>query len=249
MSKAIAMLAAQSNIDEQEMFSIVCSTIMAAKKGQQATQEEVAVFSAIASEYKLNPLTKEIFAFNNRGAIQPIVSVDGWLKIINSHPQLDGIQFENHFEGSNLIATTCRIFRKDRRHATEVTELLNECRISSSQVWQKWPARMLRHKALIQAARVAFGFSGIIDEDEAVRYQSVDLGEEKQVKNDDSLDQWLNHLLAINDVNQLRSESAKAPREVFAQIKGKVVAHAEKLKSNDIAGEVVIDSASEVVDA
>jgi hypothetical protein len=29
------------------------------------------------------------------------------------------------------------------------------------------PKRMLRHKALIQCARVAFGFSGIFDEDEA----------------------------------------------------------------------------------
>ena len=29
------------------------------------------------------------------------------------------------------------------------------------------PRRMLRHKALIQGARIAFGFSGIYDEDEA----------------------------------------------------------------------------------
>ena len=31
----------------------------------------------------------------------------------------------------------------------------------------KMASRMLRHKSLIQAARVAFGFSGIHDEDEA----------------------------------------------------------------------------------
>jgi hypothetical protein len=35
------------------------------------------------------------------------------------------------------------------------------------------PKRMLRHKALIQAARIAFGFSGIYDEDEATRIKDA----------------------------------------------------------------------------
>jgi hypothetical protein len=36
--------------------------------------------------------------------------------------------------------------------------------------------RMLRHKALIQAARLAFGFSGIYDQDEAERIVSARVG-------------------------------------------------------------------------
>jgi hypothetical protein len=35
--------------------------------------------------------------------------------------------------------------------------------------WDTHPNRMHRHKALIQCARVAFGFAGIYDEDEAER--------------------------------------------------------------------------------
>ena len=35
--------------------------------------------------------------------------------------------------------------------------------------WQSHTKRMLRHKALIQGARIAFGFAGIYDEDEAHR--------------------------------------------------------------------------------
>jgi hypothetical protein len=34
---------------------------------------------------------------------------------------------------------------------------------------------MLRHKAMIQAARIAFGFAGIYDEDEAARIASVEV--------------------------------------------------------------------------
>ena len=33
--------------------------------------------------------------------------------------------------------------------------------------WKSHPRRMLRHKAIIQCARVAFAFTGIKDEDEA----------------------------------------------------------------------------------
>ena len=35
--------------------------------------------------------------------------------------------------------------------------------------WKSHPRRMLRHKAMIQCARLAFGFAGIYDQDEAER--------------------------------------------------------------------------------
>ncbi|WP_208431614.1 recombinase RecT, partial [Bartonella doshiae] len=44
-----------------------------------------------------------------------------------------------------------------------------ECAQDNSDPWKKYPARMLRHKATIQCARYAFGFSGIYEEDEAAR--------------------------------------------------------------------------------
>jgi len=83
-------------------------------------------------------------------------------------------------EKGNLLSITCRIFRKDRERHIEVTEYMNECR-GSSEPWKKWPARMLRHKATIQAARYAFGLSGIIDPDEAERYEQTDLKSEQVI--------------------------------------------------------------------
>jgi hypothetical protein len=46
-----------------------------------------------------------------------------------------------------------------------------ECK-RDTDTWKKWPARMLRHKAAIQAARYAFGFAGIYDLDEAERMKT-----------------------------------------------------------------------------
>lgn len=149
------------------------ATLRATVVQGQVSREQFAAFLLVAKEYGLNPLTKEIYAFPSRGGIQPIVSVDGWANLINSQPACDGFEFvDNLDDQGNLISITCRIFRKDRSHPVEATEYIAEC-ARNTDTWKQWPRRMLRHKALIQAARYAFGFSGIADPDEGERIRDV----------------------------------------------------------------------------
>lgn len=131
-----------------------------------STQEQFAAFLIVAKTYGLNPVTREIYAFPGKGGgIVPIVSIDGWVNLVNSNPQCDGFEFEmEHSPDGKLIACTCTMHRKDRSHPVSVTEYLSECK-RSTDPW-KMEHRMLRHKAMIQAARYAFGFAGIYDEDE-----------------------------------------------------------------------------------
>lgn len=145
-------------------------TLRATVVPKEASNEEFAAFLVVAREYNLNPLTKEIYAFPKRGGgIQPILSIDGWLNIINSHPQLNGIEFDDHLDKDGKVtAITARIWRKDREKPIVVTEYMVEC-VRSTDTWKGYPRRMLRHKALIQCARYAFGFAGIVDPDEAER--------------------------------------------------------------------------------
>jgi phage recombination protein Bet len=147
-------------------------TLRATVVPKDCSREQLAAFLLVAKEYSLNPLTKEIYAFPSRGGgIQPIVSIDGWLNIMNSHPQMDGLEFEDHLDGGGkLTAVTARIWRKDRTKPTTVTEYMAECK-RATDTWKQWPARMLRHKAAIQCARYAFGFAGIMDPDEFERWQ------------------------------------------------------------------------------
>lgn len=132
-----------------------------------ATREEFAAFVMVCNEYRLNPTTREIFAFPKKGGgIQPIVSVDGWLNLANSHPQFDGLEVTfDHDDTGKLVSATASVHRKDRGHPVVVTEYLAEC-IRATDPW-KMQHRMLRHKAAIQAIRYAFGFSGIMEPDEA----------------------------------------------------------------------------------
>lgn len=143
------------------------------KNGKVPSREEFAAFLLVAKEYNLNPLLKEIYAFPAKGGgIVPIVSVDGWVNLINTQAALDGIEFAvEHDDNGVLVSITCRIYRKDRSRPIEVTEYLSEC-IRSTEPWQM-KHRMLRHKALIQCARYAFGFAGIYDEDEGEKIAAM----------------------------------------------------------------------------
>jgi phage recombination protein Bet len=132
-----------------------------------ATREEFAAFALVAHQYGLNPVTREIYAFPKKGGgVQPIVGIDGWLTMANNHPQFDGLEVEfEHDDAGKLVSATARVYRKDRTHAVVVTEYLAEC-VRSTDPW-KMTHRMLRHKAAIQGIRYAFGFSGIMEPDEA----------------------------------------------------------------------------------
>ena len=130
----------------------------------QVSDAQMTALMVVANQYQLNPWTKEIYAFpDKQNGIVPVVGVDGWARIINSNSQFDGMEFDQ-----NDDACTCIIYRKDRSHPIKVTEYMNECKRSVGP-WLSHPKRMLRHKAMIQCARLAFGFGGIYDSDEAER--------------------------------------------------------------------------------
>lgn len=146
--------------DSRDVMDVLKAT---AFKGQVSDAQMTALM-VVANQYGLNPWTKEIYAFPDRNnGIVPVVGVDGWARIINEHPQFDGMDFEVAED-----ATTCVMYRKDRGHPIRVTEYLVECR-RTTDPWKTLPKRMLRHKAMIQCARLAFGYVGIYDLDEAER--------------------------------------------------------------------------------
>lgn len=175
----IADMAAKFGMDRKAFEVTIKKTCMPADV--VVSNEEFVAFLLVAKEYNLNPITKEIYAFPKRGGgIVPVVGVDGWSSMINRNPQLDGIKFEDIREGEKLIAIKCSLFRKDRKEPIECIEYMEECKRSNMDTWKTWPARMLRHKALIQCARYAFGLSGIYDPDEAERINMVDVTPKKR---------------------------------------------------------------------
>ena len=163
----IEKMATRYSVDADKMLGTLKAT---AFKGEITNEQMMALF-IVADQYGLNPWTKEIYAFpDQRNGIVPVVGVDGWARIINTHDQFDGMDFEQDEE-----SCTCTIYRKDRGHPIRVTEYLAECIRPSVGPWKSHPKRMLRHKAMIQCARLAFGYVGIYDQDEAERIIERDI--------------------------------------------------------------------------
>ena len=194
----IAVMAQRLNMDEKDLGDIVRKTIMPDSKRVTVSNEQFVSFMAVANEYKLNPLVKEIYAFPSQNGIVPIVGVDGWSNLINSNKHFDGMEF-NESEKMITIGQSkpcpewieCVIYRDDRTHPTAIKEFLDEGHKATAP-WNSHTKRMLRHKAMMQCARMAFSLSGIYDEEEAHDILSNEMKQinplpEKKIPNPNSL--------------------------------------------------------------
>lgn len=161
----------------------LAKTIFPSEK--DATPEQVAALCIVADQHGLNPWTKEIYAFPAKGGgIVPIVGVDGWYRMLNRDGSISGLQCEFHHhdptDPTTLFSATARLWKKGWDHPLEVTEYLSECK-RNSPPWNSQPHRMLRHRAIAQAARIACGFSGVYHEDEAISMADGDFVREARV--------------------------------------------------------------------
>jgi len=186
--KLVARLAERFGIDADKMMGTLKAT---AFRGD-VTNEQMMALLVVAEQYELNPWTKEIYAFPDKGGIIPVVGVDGWSRIINGNPDFDGMDFN---QSENIVTheqsehkpcpewVECVMHRKDRSHPVVAREYFDECYrkpfVGRNGLvigpWQTHTKRMMRHKAMIQCARLAFGFVGIYDPDEAERIREIDI--------------------------------------------------------------------------
>ena len=124
----------------------------------EATQETCL---RLIAEYRLNPRTDEIDLVQfEEGRWQVFITVNGWAKLINAHPAFCGIEFSeaSEFEEGVPLWMGCSIYRTDRVKPIEVKEYFSEMKTEHA-AWQQMPRRMLRHRAMQQCARLAFGIT------------------------------------------------------------------------------------------
>lgn len=184
-------------VDAEKLLVTLKATAFRQRQGKEISDAQMTALMIVADQYGLNPFTKELYAYPDKDGIVPVVSVDGWTRIINGNPALDGIVFTYAEDTATPphgkecpVWIECSITRKDRNGPIKAREYLDECyrqpfkRDDGSVVngpWQTHTKRFLRHKALIQCSRIAFGFAGIYDDDEAQRIVERDITSEVQV--------------------------------------------------------------------
>ena len=148
-------------------------------------------------KYGLDPLNKEIYPyFNMDGSMTPTLTIDGWLKLVNSQPDYEGYEQSFSQEMIDIPGTNkkvvawyeVKIFRKSLPRPIVVREYFDEVFRGVKRTdrngrdlgyaktpWISCPNRMMRHRTFIQCARYAFPCGGLGYEDGA---GGVDTSEE-----------------------------------------------------------------------
>ena len=225
----VKRFAGQYGINPGKLLITLKRTAFRAAGGEIADEEMMALL-VVAEQHRLNPFTREIYAFfdRNRGIV-PVVGVDGWTRIALEHPKMDSMRFRTC---DSIVESTehrpcpewieCEIRQRDFAHSIAVTEFLDECYRPPFKViggkpingpWQTHTKSMLRHKAMIQCARVAFCFSGIYDPDEADGIAAATVYEAEVVQSDaDALNRELKLIAEEQEtVDELPAAAVKKP--------------------------------------
>jgi len=192
-ASVVGIMAVKFNLDPVVFLNTIKATVMSPTKlGKTPTNEEIAAFLVVANKYNLDPFTNEIYAFPaKKGGIVPIVGIDGFTTIMNRQKDFNGYELTYSEEDVTMEnAKSCpewaevKIYHKEREHPTIVREYLDEVYVPKRNnfigPWQTHTKRMLRHKVLIQAIRLAFGITGIYDPDEGERVLEAQVIEDKR---------------------------------------------------------------------
>lgn len=171
----IARLAGRFGVEPNRLLKCLTSQVFKQADGRQPSNEELMVLLLVCENFGLNPFNREIYAFRGKsGDIVPVVSLDGWAKIVRSQKDFNGVSFRFSettvkVAGANQELpefVECSIRLKGVDEPIVIQEFMVECFNDKSPVWKKWPRRMLRTRAFIQCARLAFSLTGLYDEGE-----------------------------------------------------------------------------------
>ena len=115
----------------------------------------------MSQQHQLDPLKGEILLLPSQNeSWQVHISIDGWIRMIHRHPAFAGLSFaiSSELENGLPIWMECTIYRADQTQPITVREYLAEVK-RESEIWQQMPRRMLRHKTLLQCAKIGLGLS------------------------------------------------------------------------------------------
>jgi phage recombination protein Bet len=129
---------------------------------------EFRYFMWTAKHYKLNPLTKEIYATKYKSKQGDKVSifpgVHGLLELARRTGKLNEANSGAYINAENELVGWARVRRKDQDYPYYVEVNINEYR--KDNLWLSKPRTMIAKVALAQCIRLAFGFAGMFDSSE-----------------------------------------------------------------------------------
>lgn len=158
----VARFADKYGIEPSRMLETLKQTCFRTERG--ITNEQMAALLLVCEANDLNPFAKMVYALLDKaGNVVPFIGFDGWVSLVNRHPQMAGYKI---MEADDGLSATCRMWRRDWLQPGEITTYLAEVKRGSTP-WSTSPRQMLQVRSYVRCARVTFGFPGLHDEYDA----------------------------------------------------------------------------------
>lgn len=160
-------------------------------KGQPPlTDQEMGVGIGLIARYELDPIAREVYVTRGKGGIFAIVSIDGWLKVLDRTDHYDGFTVEIHHDDHGQIDwVETAIHSTKRKHPAIYRAYAAEYARVAGMVAKDMPSHMLRIFSLRHAARLFAPLSASVTTEEEVRYieQQAEAAEAPRVNRLDEL--------------------------------------------------------------
>lgn len=145
---------------ENEIIKKEDRNLLLATVAKGATESEFLMFLEFCKSTGLNPYKKEIwFIKTDKGGVQMMTGINGFLAIANRNPNYDGMEVSIDEQDGKLISATAKVYRKDRKYPSCATVYFNEYFKPTkfgNGMWEKMPKMMLQKVAKSVALREAF---------------------------------------------------------------------------------------------
>ena len=186
ISSIVENTAKKMGITGDQLENIIWNSFLSTSDQGSINRSQFEAFLLVCERYQLDPMTKQIVGWVKSNRLVIAVPIDGWITIVNRHPQANGCTFhyvddpedtpEKDKHPGGLVRCGCQHHRGDIERTPIVWEEMDECFNGGKKdkqgnpytgPWDTHPRRSNRHKAYIQSARITYGISGIYDPDEA----------------------------------------------------------------------------------
>lgn len=128
---------------------------------RDCTNSEFELLLYLANKYKLDPMSRQIWAVKyGNDAARIFCGRDGYLEIAHRSGVFDGIASGTKKDDDGNIVGWCDVFRKDMTHPFHVEVSLAEFNTGKN-TWSKLPKVMITKVAESQCLRRAFSISGM----------------------------------------------------------------------------------------
>lgn len=157
-------LASRMGVTREQLAGLVLANCLP----KDATDGDKLLAYHVIARHNLDAMLRELHFLKDRnGRLIPFLGYDGWIQKAHESPSFASGPFIRRVEKDGDWGMEAAFMQKGAPEMVRMTAWYKEWNVQTNPNWKTRPEWMLTIRAVGKCARLAFGLSGIYDEDEA----------------------------------------------------------------------------------